>query len=253
MKTPTEFDLQRLMHAYDPAYAREYYLRTRKLKGRDKAVPEPSAPSRRRASTPDAKPATTTVKPANNGFVVVNKETGKRQVMGLQSDGSFLNEDGSITSAKDYKKVKNWRDPRTGKSMEQIHKEARAKQRKELGERIGRLEQALKKLEDKIAKKIREEKAEDREGKAKKERARKEAEKPKTAAEKAEAARENEKYRKKNQQKLKNKSNDDKDSTDKSSTDSGGSGGGSSVSELKSLATKVKGKIQVAKQKLAAL
>ena len=40
MQTPTEFELEQLMHrvAYDPVAAREYYLRTRKLKGRKKGI-----------------------------------------------------------------------------------------------------------------------------------------------------------------------------------------------------------------------
>ena len=146
------------------------------------------------------------------------------------------------------------RDPRTGKAMDQIHKEARAKQRKELSDRIQSLSKKLDLLEAKISRLSHEEASEDRKGAAKKERAAKEREKPDTAAEKAEKAREGKKDRAKNQQTQKSKA---KEASDKSG------GGGSSkkksgsnanrVSELKALATKVKGQIAVAKQKLAAL
>ena len=84
----------------------------------------------------------------------------------------------------------NGRDPRTGKMMDQIHKEARAKQRKELSDAIQSLSKKLDLLEAKISRLTHEEASEDRKGKAKKERAAKEAEKPDTAAEKAEKARE---------------------------------------------------------------
>jgi hypothetical protein len=143
-------------------------------------------------------------------------------------------------------------DPRTGLTREKIAQNAKAKQRKELAARIQSLEGKLRKLEAKIREMEHEEASEDRRGKAKQERAAKEREKPKTAAEKAEAARESEKYREKHQQELKTKA---KEASDKS-------GGGSSkksgsktetVSQLRSLATKVKGQIAVAKQKLAAL
>lgn len=142
-------------------------------------------------------------------------------------------------------------DPRTGKTRDQIAKAARTKQRKEMAAQIKGLEERLNKLEALIKKREQEESSTDRKSKAKKERAAKEKDKPKTAAEKAEAARENEKYRDKHKQELKNKSKKD------------GSGGGKkgkdsktkkhSVSELKSLVTKVKGQLAVAKQKLAAL
>lgn len=186
MKTPTDYDIERLMHVYDPAKAREYYLRTRKLKGREKG---------------------------------------------------------------------SGQDPRTGRTRQQIHKGAKARQRKELTAAIQNLEKKLKKLEQLIKKKMSEEASENRKGKAKKERAAKTKDKPKSSAKKAEVARENEKYRDKNQQKLKTKAKS-----------SGKSGGGSSkkgaasdqegkqeVTKLMSLATKVRGQIQVAKQKLAAL
>jgi Tfp pilus assembly protein FimV len=184
MKTPTEYDIERLVHlGYDPVKAHEYYMRNRKLKGRKK---------------------------------------GSSQ------------------------------DPRTGKTRPQIHKDAKARQRKELSAAINNLERKLQKLEALIKKKLHAEASENRKGKAKKERAAKEKDKPKSAAEKAKASRENEKYRKKNQQKLKTKA---KGKSGGGSSKGSKTGGASkhSVTELKSLATKVRGQIQVAKQKLAAL
>jgi hypothetical protein len=143
-------------------------------------------------------------------------------------------------------------DPRTGKTRQQITKDARAKQRTELAAAIKGLQDRLNKLEALIKKREHEESSQDRKSKAKKERSAKERDKPKTAAEKAEAARENEKYRDKHKQELKTKAKKDGKSggSSKSKKDSGSK---HSVSELKSLATKVKGQIAIAKQKLAAL
>lgn len=142
-------------------------------------------------------------------------------------------------------------DPRTGKTREQIHKEARTRQRKEITELVGSLSKRLVQLEALIKERETEERQSNTKSKAKKERAAKEKDKPKTAAEKAQAARDAAKYRDKNQQKLKGKSDDKKS----------GSGSGSkkkgtkkhTSSELRSMATKVRGQIAVAKQKLAAL
>lgn len=201
MKTPTELELSQLMHVYDPAYAREYYLRNRKLTGRKQGTARPASSDNRNGQAP----------------------SGNR----------------------------NGRDPRTGKTREQIAKDARTKQRKELTAQIDRMELNLERIKAKIRELMQDEASKDRKSEAKKERARKEAEKPKTAAEKAKDARESEKYRDKHKQELKTKAKDSK------------SGGGSSksdkkkseakLSDLKALATKVKGKIAVAKQKLAAL
>lgn len=198
MRVPTDLERERLIHmveGYDPAKAHEYYLRTRKLKGRKRGH----------------------------------------------------GEDSSSRSS-------NGQDPRTGKTRKQISRDARARQRIELADQIDKMEGRLQKLEALIKERAREEASEDRKAKAKKERARKESEKPKTAAEKAKAARESEKYRKEHKQELKTKAK----------RREGKSGGGSSdsktnknkkhsVSELKSLATKVRGQIAVAKRKLAAL
>lgn len=190
MRTPTEVELQHFSAGYDPVKAREYYLRTRKLKGRKK---------------------------------------------------------GSSTAP-------SGRDPRTGLSKEQIQKNARAKQRKELSERIARLDGKLKQLEAKIREMEHKEASEDRKGKAKKERAAKERDKPKSAAEKAKDARESEKYRDKHKQELKAKakkaSNQSGGGSDKKKASSKKS---TTLGDLKTLATKVKGQIAVAKQKLATL
>jgi DNA repair exonuclease SbcCD ATPase subunit len=197
MKDPNEFQLNQLAHAYDSAYARQYYLRTRQLKGRKRGQAEPARSTQKRG-TPS-------------------------------------------------------RDPRSGKSVERIHREATAKQKQELGAQISRLQDKLGKLETLIRKKEHAEASENRKAKAKQERAQKESDKPKTAAEKAEAARENKKYRDRNKQKLKQDQKDDSaKSGDKEKKDKK-SGSGPSVSDLKTLATKVRGQISVAKQKLAAL
>jgi hypothetical protein len=145
---------------------------------------------------------------------------------------------------------KNAQRPRSTRAHESP---AKARQRKELSARIESLSKKLQQLEALIRKKEHEAQAEDRKGKAKKERAAKEKAKPKSAAEKAKAARENKQFRDKHKQELKTKAK---------KQDAHKSGGSSKtkkltakspVSELKVLATKVKGQIAVAKQKLAAL
>jgi len=146
------------------------------------------------------------------------------------------------------------RDPRTGKMMDQIHKEARAKQRKALSDAIQSLSKKLDRLEARIRELSHEEASEDRKGAAKKERAAKEREKPDTTAEKAEKARESKKDRAKNQQKEKSKAKEASDKSGGGSSSKTKSGSKTSqLSELKAQATKVKGQIAVAKQKLAAL
>lgn len=142
------------------------------------------------------------------------------------------------------------KDPRSGKTRDQIHQNAKARQKKELSERIDALTKKVARLEARIKEMEHKDASDDRKSKAKKERSAKERDKPKTAAEKAEASRESEKYRDKHKQELKSKAK-------------GKSGGGSStgkgpakkrsVSELKNLVAKAKGQIAVAKQKLAAL
>lgn len=194
MKTPNHLELQHLAAGYDPVKAHEYYIRTRKLKGR---------------------------KSAGNQLVPT-------------------------------KGPPKGKDPRTGKTKEQISKDARTKQRKELGERIKALGDKLKKLKARILELELEEASENRKSKAKSERAAKEAAKPDSAAEKAEKARDAEKYRDKNQQKLQSKSNDSSSSGSGSSSKSPAKVS-DSIDDLKALATRVEGKLAVAKQKLAAL
>lgn len=142
-------------------------------------------------------------------------------------------------------------DPRKGKTREEIAIGAKATQKKELAASIGRMMKMLQELETLIRKREHEEKSEDRKSKAKKERASKEKDKPKTAAEKASDARDSEKYRDKHKQELKSKSDDKKSggSDSKKKKESGKK----SASELRTRATKLRGKIAVAKQKLAAL
>jgi hypothetical protein len=178
MRLPTGEVIMHAGQPYDAQKAHEYYMRTRKLKGR------------KRGSTP----------------------------------------------------------PPTGGDRQPAGPAARAQRKKELQQKVQNLEEKLKKLEALIRKK----ESEARKSEAKKERKAKEADKPDTAAEKAEKARDAEKYRKKNRQKLKAKA--------KRARGKGGSGGGSdkplkdrSVTDLKKLATRVKGQLAVAKQKLRAL
>jgi hypothetical protein len=136
------------------------------------------------------------------------------------------------------------------------HVSSRAKQKADLQETIQRMTAKLHDLQKLIRTKQHDEAAANRKSLAKKERAAKEKDKPQTAAEKAKAARENKKYRDQNQQKLKAKAKAKDDASSSGGGDSQKSSTGTksaSVSELKSLATKVKGQIAVAKQKLAAL
>jgi len=132
-------------------------------------------------------------------------------------------------------------DPRTGKTR------AETTQRKELAASIQSLSKKLPQLEAKIREKEKAAASENRKGKAKKERAAKERDKPKSAAEKAKAVRESEQELMHKAKEASGKSGGDSFSKKKPESKT------SSVSELKALATKVKGQIAVAKQKLAAL
>lgn len=110
-----------------------------------------------------------------------------------------------------------------------------ASQRHELATRITSLSKKLIKLEAKIREMETTAPSENRKVKAKKERSAKEKDNPKTAVEKAKARKE----LTHNAKEASNQSGDDKKAA--------------SISELKALATKVKGQIAIAKQKLAAL
>jgi len=164
-------------HMYDPEYARQYYLRTRKLKGRKKGAGKTSA-STGLARNDRTRSALKTKKPSA----------------------------------------------------------VRARQRQALAARIKTLETKLHKLEAKIRKREQD----DRESK-------KESEKPATAAEKREKAKDSKKYRDKHKQELANKAEK------KSDGKKGSKESKTSTEDLKKLATKVKGQIAVAKQRLAAL
>lgn len=131
----------------------------------------------------------------------------------------------------DLAKARECYDRRKSTQPEVIrHSGSKIQQRQELQTRVHALSQRMPRLEALIQKREDEEARENRRAKARKERAAKDKDKPKTAAEKAEAAR-------------------------GSRSANGGSSDKKplSASELKSLATKVKGQIAVAKQKLAAL
>ncbi len=161
-------------HAYDPEYARQYYLRTRKLKGRKKGTSPDTGLARNSR-------ARTSVQPKKNPAV-------------------------------------------------------RAQQRKALAARIHVLEDKLRKLESKIRKREQEDR-----------KSAKEAAKPDTASEKRKKAKASKEYRDKNQQKVKAAAKKADDSKKKSGAKT------QSTEDLKKLATKVKGQIAVAKQRLAAL
>jgi hypothetical protein len=161
-----------------------------------------------------------------------------------------------------HKKLKG-RQPGSGeqpagfaKANAQRHEGAKAKQKRELAARIKSLSAKLSALEAKIREMEHKEASENRKSKAKKERSAKEKDKPKTAAEKAKAARDAEKYRDKHKQEIKTKAKEASNTSGggSSSKDKKKSGSKSaSLSDLKALATKVRGQIAVAKQKLAAL
>lgn len=257
MRTPTEFELQRLLkHAYDPVKAHEYYLRTRKLKGRKKGSSKTANSKLVKGLAyvqegGDRKVAAQLVKWAQGKsddeikkkITEIKKKYGNRDATMSFTLGQILQNRERIRAGKASVKRKPGPIAST-----------KTAQRKVLKAQIQNMENKLAKLEDLIRKKARDEASDDRKSKAKKERAAKEADKPKTAAEKAEIARENKKYREKNQQKLKTAAKKDSSkSSDNSSSKTKSAGADASVSDLKTLASKVRGQIAVAKQKLAAL
>lgn len=259
MRTPTEFEIQRLLaHAYDPVKAHEYYLRTRKLKGRNKGLDKTAKSKLVKKSAyvqegGNPKVAAQVVKWAQGKSDAevkkkineVKKKYGNKDATMAITLGQVLKNRDSIRSKKST----------SGGKTKTTGSKTKTAQRRVLKAQINNMEKKLVKLEALIKTKMQEEASEDRKGKAKKERAAKEADKPKSAAEKAEAARENEKYRDKNQQKLKTdaKKNDSKSGGSSSSSSDKRATSGKSVSDLKSLASKVRGQLAVAKQILAAL
>jgi hypothetical protein len=145
-------------------------------------------------------------------------------------------------------------DPTGGQPMSPgtIVIDTRAKQKQALAAAVQKLEQKLQKLDQIVQQREQAAAAENRQSLARKERAVKEKDKPKSAAEKARIDRENKRFR--DQQKLKNQAL-------KHNGSSGGSspkakkdpGSEATLPELKSLATRVRGQLVLAKQKLAAL
>lgn len=282
IKTPSEFQINNLLdqvlaHVYDPVKAHEYYIRNRDLKGRKKAK-QPKTGSAKSVSdqikkqqahkhflenTPTFKDGASLAD--TEKFVNLAKTMSDDQLKQLSKKLKTLDKkstgpepfdaqartiDALLTSRG---KTRNSRDPRTGKTRTEISKNARAKQRKELQGQVQNLENKLQKLEALIKERTHEEASVDRKSKAKKERSAKEQDKPKSAADKAQAARENEKYRDKHKQELKSKAKSDSSKSGGSSSKSKSSSSKHSVSELNSLAKKVRGQIAVAKQKIAAL
>jgi hypothetical protein len=127
---------------------------------------------------------------------------------------------------------------------------ARHKQKIHLQNRIENLQSKLGQLEAMIHKKeaiLRKDQAHAK-GKAHKKK-----DTPKTAAQKAKAARENKKYRQKHHSQLKAKAKQAGKGGGGHKSGTGQKTSQKSIAELKALATKVRGQIAVAKQKLAAL
>lgn len=134
---------------------------------------------------------------------------------------------------------------------------AKAAQKRELQARITGLQKKLNELEALIRLKEAALKRSQASAKAtaKKNSAAKK-DKPKTAAEKAKAARDAKQYRHKHRQQLKVKAKQASNTSGGGSSSKSASKTGqhkASISELKALATKVRGQLAVAKQKLAAL
>jgi hypothetical protein len=142
--------------------------------------------------------------------------------------------------------------PKAGLGLTGPDPAVRARKKRELTERINNMEQKLQKLELLIRKKETEAKQAASKSTAKKERAAKEAAKPDTAAEKAKKARESKQYRAKNRQKLKGDAKSGGGSKKSGSTDKTPTAE-KSVSDLKTLATKVRGQIATAKTRLRSL
>jgi hypothetical protein len=128
----------------------------------------------------------------------------------------------------------------------------KAQQKVALQNSIQNLEGKLVKLERLIAEKEAILRKDQTQAKAK---AHQQKDKPKTAADKAKAARGSKKYKQKHRQELKTKAKRAAAKSGGGSSKSGASNKPSdmSIANLKALATKVKGQIAVAKQKLAAL
>jgi hypothetical protein len=258
MQPPTQSELQHLLKHYDPIKAHEYYERTKKLKGR-KNVNAGMGKSRARRHTHPK----TNAGPTRSQKVWIRRQEAAQKIL--------LDKQKAIQQAT-LEKQKAAEKARIEKQQA-----ARLKQRKVVTAQVQDLEGKLKKLEDLIAAKLREEASQERKVLFSARVATQEAAKPPTAAEKSQAARASAQYRDQNQQKVKTAAKASAPAksaqlpSSYSTPASAGSGkqfsvpSGSSlpkaatsknaqdVAKLKTLATKVKGQLAVAKQKLAAL
>jgi hypothetical protein len=198
MQTPTEFQLSQLMHLYDPQQAHEYYIRTRKLKGRKKGQqppPQGDTHQKQQPPPPHRRP---------KGFLAPREEQKVKLKANIQT----------------------------------------------LELKLHNLEELIRKKEAILAKDQQQAKSKATQNtKAK-------GHKPQSKADKAKAAK---KYRQSHKQSLKNKA--------KAAASKGGHGSKGahtkgakssksntqSIAQLKALATRVKGQLAIAKQKLAAL
>jgi hypothetical protein len=255
MHTPTRLELQHwLEHEYDPSKAHEYYLRTRKLKGRKKKRQQTARAHRRQQARSRSR-----LTPSQKAWVR-RQEAARKFQLGMQKAAG---------------QAKVEKQQAAEKARIEKKQAARLKQHKVLTVKIQDLETKLKKLEDLIAQKEREEASQSRKALFIARTDAREAAKPPTVAEKREAARESAQYRDQNQQKV-------KAAAARASTAAKGSSSSrpatssvpntrfalpsagsaptaapskktSDVAKLKTLATKVKGELTVAKQKLAAL
>lgn len=256
MQSPTQSELQHLLKHYDPIKAHEYYERTKKLKGR-KNVNAGMGKSRVRRHRPSRTKAGST----RSQKVWIRRQEAAQKLL--------LDKQRAIQQAKVEKQKA------AEKARIEKQQATRLKQRKAVTAQVQDLEGKLKKLEDLIAAKLREEASQARTALFTARTAAQEAAKPPTAAEKNQAARESAQYRDQNQQKIKTaaKTSAATKSAQSPSSYSAPAGRGTQyavsssssvsktaasknaqdVAKLKTLATKVKGQLAVAKQKLAAL
>jgi hypothetical protein len=276
MRTPTQLELQLwLKHEYDPVARREYYLRTRKLKGRKKKRQQIAVwgesrlhkrPQAKAKPQVQAAPTQSKVTPAQKAWI--RRQEAVQKIL--------------LERQKAAEQAKSEKQKATEQAKLEKQEAVRLKQRKQLTTQIQSLEGKLKKLEDLIDAKLREEASQARKVLFNARTAAAEAAKPPTAAEKNQAARDNAQYRAQNQQKIKTAAKTSAaaesapapasssasvgarsikgfaapikgSSASSGSSTSAASKKAQDVAHLKTLATKVKGEITVAKQKLAAL
>ena len=205
-------------HAYDPVKAHEYYIRTRKLKGRKKGKaedpkkqPKPAAPKDQAAKRAAWENFLKGLPLAQEGKPLPEVEKFVQSLRG-KSDDELKAE---ITRLKAIDAKSKHPSPKGGLEAMTVEKilanrqksakaptpakkklspQERAVQLRNVNRRISSLRAEIRDLEQKLKK----QEAEDRKSKA-------EAKKGPTRAEKSKSAREAKKYRAKNQQKLKSK------------------------------------------------